>query len=405
MFTTARFAAIATLAVVGAMIVPTTALATSALLGPTLAPLPASASYGGSYGGSGSPTLNAAVSAACYSGAALGAPEWFTLPSGNLGTIYARAHGVENGFLGHGVVETTTSTRVAVVDYVTGVVLSCRGGPVTVTSAHPSAVVVWFSPAEIRSIANRCAQFEHVAGWNCTTPHATLFVNRTTGVVPVNNAMSGVIAVATLPFAYSGDSTSATRDGPAFDDPCGYRTGPDAGNHATVWWRYTATQTGYLAASVLASAFPTRLGVARVTPSGPVPVPQQKTTDGDLCPTGAFPITAGTTYLIASMSAPDFYCTPPLAAGGPYTLHLGKIGVPSPPVVFAMDHGRAGVTVRWTPPTLAPGVAAITSYLVSRDGTNLSGIGPRRAIVPAATTSYTLTNLVPDPSTSSRCGA
>ncbi len=129
----ARTAVAASMIALGALVVPVPApaQATSALLGPVIASLPGYASSGGV----GTVALNTAVSRACNSGKALTAQEWFTLPAGDLGLIYARAQGL--GYLGRGAAEEFPGMRVALVDYKSGAILSCTGGPLTVTTAHP----------------------------------------------------------------------------------------------------------------------------------------------------------------------------------------------------------------------------------------------------------------------------
>ena len=92
-------------------------------------------------GGRGSAAANAAVTQQCNGGVDLYNPQWFTLPVANLGKIYA--HGTAWGFTVGG----TQDYRfgVAVVDTMTGAVLTCSDNPVSATTARPLSVVIYFA--------------------------------------------------------------------------------------------------------------------------------------------------------------------------------------------------------------------------------------------------------------------
>ena len=137
MIRTRRAACIAAVSVVLGLVVASPATATNANLGPVLGPLPS----GASGGGPGTPSLNSAVSRACQQGAPLVYARWFTLPRGQLGTIWTQSSAVLY-FFGREAVGGAANT--AVVDYDAGTVLSCGGVTRTGTStAEHLAVVAW----------------------------------------------------------------------------------------------------------------------------------------------------------------------------------------------------------------------------------------------------------------------
>ena len=356
-----------------ALVVPVRAQATSALLGPVISSLPGYASSGGS----GTAALNTAVSRACYADKALGAPEWFTLPGGNLGTIYARAQGIDDSWNGPGAFPEVASIRVALVDYSTATVLSCTGGPVTIPAGRPTAVVSWYGlPAE-------------------DSVSVSVYVDHTTGVVPGNDAMSQARPVPSLPFSDTGDSSLATQDGPT---SASYGCMDFVPRHfGTVWWRFTAPANGLLPVGVQARSFTGGLIVARVTPAGPEPILSVRG-GADGCPLQAYPITAGATYLVAVSSYADLYWDhTPMPSGGIYSLFLGAVGQPASVGYTYPDFpAPAEVTVHWAGSGDVPGSPSVTSLQVSRDGTDVAGVGPVTVSLPATARSYTFNHLRPD---------
>ncbi len=375
-------AAAAVVALVGALLTAAPSQATSALLGPILGPLPA----WGTSGGTGTPALNDAVSRSCYASAPLGDPQWFTLPAGNLGPVYARGHSLSDNN-GHRPDE--LATRAALVDVATGSVLSCNGGPVP-TSGHTTAVVVWVSPSEYSHYLTSCGGPDY---W-CEDPTTTVYVAPTTGAVPDNDALANARAVPSLPFTDGGDSSLATKDGPDF--PATYPGGSsiDPTDYGTVWWTYTATRTGLLPAAATSDVFRARTVLAEQTPSGLVPIPYATGDLGD--PLYAFPVETGKSYVIGVDTTVDrYYEPPPLDSGGAYTMTLGRIGAPLwPELTTAVTSGTDAVDVSWAGDGTTPGMAPTTSFAASIVSSAPAST-PTTVTLPASARSHTFTGLDP----------
>lgn len=377
-----RVVGLALFALLAALVVTPPAQATSALLGPVLWPLP---SYG-SDGGSGTPALDSLLATTCGAPAGRGDVEWFTLPTRNLGTVYAKGRSQYQIF---GYLPIVNPARTALVDYVNGVVLSCNGGPTAITTAHPTAVAVWSADS---SINGPCSAITDIC---VEPPHLSVFVGTTSGV-PANDSWSAATVVPSLPYAASGDRSSATTDAPSLaDSVC---RGMYSFDVANVWFRWTATSNGVLPFSASGGV----VGAATSTASGPAFEPA---VEGSCSTEGAaVQVVAGKTYLLSvSTDAGDRYCGSEecysLADTGRYTFDLGAVGSPLAPQGFAVTSDASGsARLTWLAPATVTGVGAPTGYRVSRDGTDAGGAGPTTVTLGSGARSYTFTGLVPSTS-------
>lgn len=369
-------------ALVASLLAAPPAQATSALLGPVLWPLPA----GATDGGSGTPALNALLASTCGAPAGRGDVEWFTLPTRNLGTVYAKGRSWTEMYAYLPIVD---PARTALVDYVNGVVLSCTGGPTTITTAHPTAVAVW--PTE-SSIVGPCS----VLTEPCNVPrYLDVYVGTTSGR-PANDNWASATTVPSLPYSGSGDRSVATTDAPSLaDSSCRGIYSFDAAN---VWFRYTATTSGNLPISAQGGV----ISAGTSGPSGPQFEPMIEgacSNDG-----GAIQVTAGSTYYVSvSTDGGDRYCGSDecylLSRTGRYTVNLGPVGAPLVPEAFTVVSGATGAaTLTWLLPQQVAGTGAVTGFRVSRDGTDAAGTGPVTLSLGSGARSYTFTGLRPSTS-------
>lgn len=346
-----RLAVAAVLALVVSLVVPISARATTAVLGPVLEALPASG-YGG---GPGTPALNAAVSSACQSGAPIASARWFTLPQGPLGTIWVQGTQILY-WLGRDAV--TAGSHTAVVDYDTGKVLSCDGVARTGMATH-LGLVSWLTQAEY---AGRSACANPMYG--CAEPEVSVYAAPTTGVVPPNDHVAQATVVPALPFHASGDRTLADGDGPVLLPNEGWLSG-QAG---TVWFRYTATASGRVPVALTGDPYsPGAIGVGIVGASSVTPV---DLSDG-------FRVVAGTTYLITVATPLTEYDRPDAPPGGAYDLWLGALGTMDAPSATAAAGASGAIHVGWVGGATAAAAAGITLELsVSGASGTTSGSWP-----------------------------
>ena len=344
---------------------------------------------GAETGGPGTAALNVAVVSACNSGHPLAAQQWFTLPTGNLGTVIARAIAHKSD-LSHNS-GALASTSLAIVDYTTNTVLGC-GGQATVTSSDNAAVVMWWDATELqncRTGVDDSCDFD---------PHAVeLFVTASSGL-PGNDDPATATTIGALPYTNTVDGTLSPPSG----NPVGLNTclnppiTPD--DSGRVFWTYTATGTGDLPISAvtpdywIAPSYPW-VGVADIT--GGSPGSDVSGVDGDCGFGRTFPVTNGHTYLIQVSHMNDTFFNLDPAPGGPVTVHVGPIGSLGGPPLTAADNGSLGVVLNWSAPTSSGGTAPVSSYQVTRDGTDSLANGPQSISVPTSTTTHTFANLIP----------
>lgn len=378
-------AAWAALLLVGVVVVPHTAHAATAP-GPLVSlPFSTTSAAGPATGGSGTALVNDAVARRCNGGAPLAGQQWFTLPPGDLGQVLVRGQGLY--WYGSSRGPSLFTSKLAVVDHVTGTVLACGGGPVRVTAAHSAAFVVHFDRAEL----DACS-----ADPECSPAEVQVYANRTSGV-PANDAITAPRTIPTVPWTEAADSGLADSDGPALLDTDCTPSLVDPQQQGTVWWRYSPAVSGDLPVTVDVArfgapgderVFPAAVGLLEVTGSGPVRVTRPLDDEG--CESGPFPVKAGATYLVGVASVHDSYYTgPALVTGGPFTLRVGA-PVASAPGGLSARPGDGRATVSWLAPT-RPGSAATTSYRVRRfTGSGTSAV---TTSVPATARSFTATGL------------
>lgn len=381
MRTRARLAMVAALAATVALLSPAAAQAADDF-GPTLPGLPAEVSNGGV----GTPSANAAVSAACAAGGALTGVEWFTLPAGDLGQVLVRAKR-EIVTTGHRP-EIYSTVHVALLDSVTGSVLQCSGDPVAVTSAQSVRVAVWFDAAEWQSWVDSCAG----GGFGCPGEQSTTVYADHSAPVPDNDAPANARSIAALPFSDSGNTVRATDD---------YTDGPSSCatlgvvmplSHGSVWWKWTAPADGVIDVAGGGGVTPCT-GAYDITDGGLTPVTPVTV---DLVPTTRDAVQAGHTYLLGFFFTEDgYYHSQTLRTGGPYALHVDWV-TRGPGAVSSLRTSSSGIDdllVAWGAPSDVPHGAAVTGYHVQivKHG---SGDAPTVITLndPAAT-SYTFTGV------------
>ena len=378
-------AAAAVTAVVVALLGAAPAQATPAPTppGPVLGALPDMIT---SPGGSGFPALGALVRSTCNAGAEMAGAEWYTLPSGDLGSVYHRAQGVQLA----GRSPSYLTAHTALVDWSADHVLACGGDPFVVTADTPAAIVVWYDAADYHANVDGCG----VDGGFCNPPQTQLYAGVSAGA-PDNDTVAHARAIATLPFSDSGDSSLATADGPTFPDWCTVSGALWPNDYGTVWWRWTATATGWVSARTAGSTFSPVVGVAEQTAGGLDPV--TAALDHASCPVSDFHVVAGHTYVFAVHSWTDeFFGIRPLATGGAYSLHLGWVTTPGAPTSLsaATTPTGDGVTVAWAAPAKGPAnEAALTGYHVSVAPSGSRAATPFVADVDAGVHTATLAGL------------
>lgn len=346
---TVRAAVVAALAVVGALLVPGTALA-AADLGPVLGALPASASGGGA----GDDALNTLVATTCAAGVPLTSPAWFQLPAATSGSVFARAR---VAVVSSGSPDQMASTRVALVDVTAGTVLSCDGGPATATAARTTAAVVWVGSAEWLSLQAQCSD-----GSACPQP-AEVFVDRGTSA-PGNDDVAAATVVGTLPYTTTGSTALATDDGPEGFSACGNIGGQVTQPVSTAWWRWTATTDGYLTATTTATTWSPCTAIVDVDPSAAAP---ESWYDSEGQARRPFPVVAGHTYLVRVGAEYDLTSSlRPLQTGGPFSLRLAFAAGPGPVTsAAARPTASDALTFTWQPPAAGAGSLPVTGYDVS----------------------------------------
>lgn len=289
-------------------------------------PFSTESAAGPSTAGSGTAVLNAAVAQKCNGGAALGDPQWYTLPTGDIGSVFVRGQGLY--WYAAARAANLFPSSLAIVDYESGEVLRCDGEPVDVTTAHPTAIVMYFDPADL----TRCTEDP-----GCFGVDFQMFANKTTGV-PANDSWEAALPIGAAPFTGTADTSLATADGPDVLGNClESEIEPTQAN--TVWWRYTATVSGALPISVDVAKFgapryenvvPARVGLAKLTAEGPVKV--QRPLDEYGCETQEpYAVEAGATYLIGVYTRYDAYYDRPLITGAQVKLQVGTAVPPSTP--------------------------------------------------------------------------
>ncbi len=356
--------------------------------GPVVAlPFSTESAAGPATGGAGSSFLNGAVARKCNGGTAVAGQQWFTLPTGDLGRVLVRGQGLYLYRSSRNYSE-FTSTGVAVVDHVTGAVLSCGGGPVTITASSRAAVVVYLDAAEL----DACRSDEY-----CGPIQVRVFANRTSGV-PANDTWADAREVRAVPFTGSADNLLADADGPNLLDTTCPRSDIDPRQYATVWWRYTPATSGDVKLAATAATYPgtageplfrPTVGVARLTDDGPVKVVRGLDEDG--CETGPVTVTAGTTYLLAVYQRYDEYAAGPLLVPGARVTLRVAAPVPSAPSEVTPRRGNGRVAVRWAAASNSA-TSGITGYRIRRY--DASGTRVQASTTVAATPrSFTATGL------------
>ena len=398
---TRSLAVSATSIVIGATfaVVQSPAIATPVAPGPTIA-LPSltttSVVPGAGTGGPGTAALNSVVSTACNSGNPLGGQQWYTLPTGDLGEVYAGAVAhkqdpdtSDGGELG--------STALAIVDYTTNTVLGCSSNAAVshaITASDNGAIVVYWDQAELRG-----CRTDPNAACDFGTSAVELFVNNSNGA-PANDQRSTAAAITALPYNDTVNGLlSPPGDGDPYGDngPVGYSNCGDPlylpQDTGRVFWTYTASSTGDLPVSV---------DIQRTAPPDNAPLfypwigVKDLTADSDVYAApcggdpGPVPVTLNHNYLIeVSNGTPYQYVLSPVS-GGQITLHIGPIGTPVAPVdLTAADNGSLGVTVSWSAPA-----SSVNGYVLTRDGEDSHGNGPQVIDAAGDSTGYTWSNLL-----------
>ena len=352
----------------------------SANFGPVLGPLPASASGGGQ----GTAALDQRVSSTCASGAALGNPRWFSLPTDDTGLLSVEGQELDTRFLGHGAFP-VYATFAALVDPATSTVLACPGRTASVTTAKPLAAVVWVSYADATGFAT-----ETHGG----TPQTTVRVRRTSGTPPANGSPATALPISALPFEYRGDSTAAPEDGAGLGVlpvGCVYSSISPSYDHM-VWFSWTAANSADIVARAFGDDTDQQVLVFRATAQGLVSVDPVRNVD--MCSTGHYRVSAGASYVIAVAGYHDEYMYHPFPDGGYYGLYVGPSSGPTADLGVHVSSTSATATVTWSGTGAAAGQAATTSFVVRAQPLGLA-TAPVQVAVSAPASSATLSGLVP----------
>lgn len=344
-------------------------------------------------GAPGDAARNAAVAAACNSGAAIGAPQWYRLPAAHGQQVLAS---VDAPYYDTGRGPSYNASGVAVADATTGRVLSCGGAPVTLTRNRPVAVVAFY-----RFVPGACDWAVEDCYWQ--DGDLRLLVSPTSGAAPVNDLQADATPIGALPYTGTADLSMSDADG----DPYGFidfehclLSAIDPDLQSTAWWRWTAPASGPMPrlAVDLGTPWPATAPVPQVVvgelgASGVSVVPRQDP-DPWNCDSPQV-VEAGKTYLIGVAVYTDAYYDAPLHHGAPVTLRVGEVAGPGSPTQVAVATPAPGrAQLSWQAP-LTHGASAVTGHRVVVDR-RVAG-GPWQTVstvrLPASATSHAVTGL------------
>ncbi len=314
---------------------------------------------GPSVAGTGNALVNNAVAQECNNGYPLTEPQWYTLPAGDVGLVYVRGQALY--LYGAARNPERLTSNLAVVDYASGEVLACNGGPVNVTAAHSTAIVMYVDATELA---------ECRADLSCAVDFQ-MFATKTSGPPP-NDNVENALLISSAPFSGTADTSLATADGPNVLANCREsEIEPTQAN--SVWWRYTPTVSGALPISLDIATFgapafekvvDARVGLARMTAQGPVKVARPLDEFG--CETeDPFVVEAGTTYLIAVYTRYDAYYDRPLNTGGQVTLQVGAQVPPTTPAPSPVITDETASTAVEVPVVVPPATTVAEPVVTS----------------------------------------
>lgn len=390
---TGSFVAAVTLAVLATAVVPAgTAGAEATDPGPAVTLPFSNRTWPFAPGAAGPAELNSLVARTCNNGAPLVDQQWFTLPSAGSGLILARALRLVG--YGHTRTPQRSPVGVAVVDHVTGRVLSCGEDPVPVADGQRRSLVGW-SDAET---LEKCA-----AADQCDLFPLEVFANWTTGR-PSNDHWQDATVIDALPYHTTADTALADDDLPEQGGLCS-RLPDDA---STVWWRFTPPVSGALSLDATSETFGAsddepvfhpRVSIGRLDTSGPRPV-----VEPDCGHTPFAEVEAGRTYLIWLHDSYETSGEPVLLRviyGAKGTLSVSALR-PTPPQDVSVIEGDRTIVLTWSPPASA-GSGPITGYEVAQ--VNWAGGVVWHSTLPANARSQTVTELTNNGSTTFRITA